>query len=116
MDQHSLTEGYVETEDEAIRNTELFINFVREKKFKLVSPVITPRYIPTCSLSLLRRLGQLAKKHDCHIQSHISESEDEVAFVQQLYPDQGTDTDIFDRAGLLRHKCIMAHGNHLSDA
>ena len=46
------------------------------------------------------------------MQSHIAESIDEEAFVESLYPGK-RDTAIFDEAGLLTDRCIMAHGVHL---
>ena len=62
----------------------------------MLFPVITPRFIPTCSAELLRGLGELASKYDAHVQSHISESIDEVTFVASLFPDK-TDAEVFDR-------------------
>lgn len=35
--------------------------------------------MPTCSRELLRGLGQLALKYGCHVQTHASESVDQVA-------------------------------------
>jgi len=47
-----------------------------------VLPVVTPRFIPTCSQPLLKALGELAVEFDgCHTTSHISESYDEVEFI-----------------------------------
>jgi guanine deaminase len=53
----------------------------------LVHPVVTPRFVPTCSPQLLARLGALAQRHGCHVQSHISESLDNDAFVAHLHPE-----------------------------
>lgn len=53
----------------------------------LVQPVITPRFVPSCTLDLLRGLGKLAQEHKVVIQSHISESLDEVAFCKALHPE-----------------------------
>ena len=49
--------------------------------------MITPRFVPSCSPALLQGLGDLARKHGCHVQSHISESLDNDAFVSQLHPE-----------------------------
>ena len=57
----------------------------------LVEPVITPRFVPSCSLELLRGLGKLAQEHKVAIQSHISESLDEVAFCKALHPEVSHD-------------------------
>ena len=58
------------------------LQYVRGLGTELVQPVITPRFIPTCTPELLEGLGALARKYDCHIQSHLSESHDEM---QVLY-------------------------------
>ncbi|CAF1544731.1 unnamed protein product [Rotaria magnacalcarata] len=116
---------YVETTDESIRNTEELIHYVHQMQKgrdvaginALIHPVITPRFIPTCSISLLSQLGQLAKKHDVHVQSHIAETADEVAFVHDLYPSigNGRDVAIFRETGLLTSKAVFAHGIYLAD-
>lgn len=87
-----------------------------------VMPIVTPRFIPTCSPQLMKQLGEIAEEYKCHVQSHISESLDEVEFSRQLdIIDTGrnsgrTDAEIFDSHKLLTDRCIMAHGVHLSDA
>ncbi|CAF3197982.1 unnamed protein product [Rotaria socialis] len=116
---------YVETTDESIRNTEELIHYVHQMQKgrdvagmnALIHPVITPRFIPTCSINLLSQLGQLAKKHDVHVQSHIAETADEVAFVHDLYPSigNGRDVAIFRETGLLTSKAVFAHGIYLAD-
>jgi len=62
-------------------------------------------------------LAELAKRYDVHIQSHISESKDEVEFVHFLHPDRGggRDAEIFDELNLLTNKTILAHGNYITD-
>ena len=57
---------------------------MRAKDNPLLLPVVTPRFVPTCSEALLSGLGALARAHGVHVQSHISESRDEVAFVHSL--------------------------------
>jgi len=127
MDQHG-AENYEEETENSLRSTEDFILYCNQVMSdchsskpglkKLIHPVITPRFIPTCSEELLHGLGELAKKYEedgVYVQSHISESFDEVAFVKALHPDAAGDVEIFNKHGLLRHRCIMAHGVHLSD-
>ncbi|KZT19416.1 Metallo-dependent hydrolase [Neolentinus lepideus HHB14362 ss-1] len=117
---------YVETTQESYEGTEEFINYVhgmksgRDAKGKdaLVNPVVTPRFVPTCSDALLTKLGELAKKHDVRVQSHASETVDQVLRVRKLHPDigGGRDTAIFKHFGLLTDKTLFAHGTHLRDA
>lgn len=49
---------------------------------RLVEPVITPRFVPTCSSELLKGLGQLAEKQGVRAQSHMAEARDLVNWVQ----------------------------------
>jgi guanine deaminase len=116
---------YIETTDESVRNTEEFINYVHHMQKgrdivgtnALIHPVITPRFIPTCSINLLSQLGQLTKKYDVHVQSHIAETADQVTFVHCLYPNigNGRDVAIFRETGLLTNKAVFAHGIYLAD-
>ncbi|KAI8330477.1 guanine deaminase [Chlamydoabsidia padenii] len=108
-------DDYVDSTTTAIDKTESFIQYCQQQPTRLLTPVITPRFIPTCTIDLLKQLGQLARHYNVPIQSHISESNDEVAFVHQLHPDFESDTTLFDTCGLLTDRSIMAHGVHLSD-
>ena len=91
-----------------------------------VLPLITPRFIPTCTPELLTALGNLAREENCHITSHISESLDEVAFTRQLHLAEATgvdknsndvtDSTIFHSHHLLTDQCIMAHGVWLAES
>ncbi|KAF5367818.1 hypothetical protein D9757_010350 [Collybiopsis confluens] len=44
----------------------------------LVQPVITPRFVPTCSDELLHGLGVLSEQKGWRVQSHMAESSDQV--------------------------------------
>jgi guanine deaminase len=133
MDRNSPSD-YCQTLEQNIQETEELIQYIYKTQSKgctalfqvppLVSPVVIPRFIPTCTPALLTELGNIAAKYDCHITSHISESVDEVEFTQFLERDcdnidgkiRRTDAMIFDSHKLLSNKCIMAHGVHVSDA
>ena len=49
-----------------------------------VHPVITPRFVPTCSSKLMFGLGNLAKQTGAFIQSHVSENKAEIEWVKEL--------------------------------
>ncbi|KAK1937922.1 Guanine deaminase [Phytophthora citrophthora] len=100
--------------DKCLAEAEEFIQYALGKNDELVRPVITPRFVPTCSLELLKGLGALAKKYDVHVQSHIAESKDEEDFVEMLHPGR-RDTELFEEAGLLTDKSCMAHAVHLKE-
>jgi guanine deaminase len=79
----------------------------------LVKPVITPRFIPSCTDELLYRLGALARDTGCHVQTHCSESDWEHGHV--LARCGITDTAALERFGLLSRHTILAHGNFVGE-
>lgn len=100
----------------ALADTEEFIQRVQElnKTTKQgVYPVVTPRFIPSCTDEALAGLGELAKKYGTHIQSHCSESDWEHNYVLERM--HKSDTFALHEMGLLQDKAIMAHAVFLSD-
>lgn len=87
---------------------------MKELNSELVQPVITPRFAICCDMPLMKELAALAKKDNLNIQTHISESVSEIEFACSLYGKESY-ADIYDEAGLLTEKCVLAHGVHLSD-
>ncbi|WP_428775496.1 amidohydrolase family protein, partial [Vibrio sp.] len=116
MDERSMCpDYYVDSDYQAsIDLTEMFINSVRTMKNNsgLIQPVVTPRFVPTCSLEAMQGLGQLAKRYDCPVQTHASESDWARDFSQKKY--QKTDVEIYQEAGLLGPKTILAHSIFLT--
>lgn len=102
--------------DDAVEGTRAFIDYVRTlpgNAAGLVQPVVTPRYIPSCTDETLARLGELAKETGCHVQSHCSESD---WTHQAVLARCGvTDTKAHDGFGLLTRRTVLAHGNHIDD-
>ena len=76
-------------------------------------PVITPRFVPTCTAELMAGLGALAKEHNLLVTSHVSENEGEIAWVKELHPEAPSYTAVYDMMGLLTDKTILAHGVYL---
>ena len=77
---------------------------------------ITVRFAVTSTEEQLREAGALAARHpDCHVHSHLSESEGEIELVRRLFPWAKDYTDVYDRFGLLGPRSLYAHGIHLSD-
>jgi len=75
---------------------------------------ITPRFAGSCSRNLLRRCGQIARECSVHIQTHLAESPSEVAWITNLFPDYPNYTSIYEHAGLLTDRTILAHCIYLS--
>lgn len=80
----------------------------------IVRPVITPRFAPSCTDESLKLLGDLHRETGCYVQTHISENHPEINFVKELFPDSKHYADVYDKAGLLGDKTILAHAVHLT--
>jgi guanine deaminase len=96
--------------------TRTFIDYVHTmpgNQAPLVMPVITPRFIPSCSDELLYKLGALAQRTGCHVQTHCSESDWEHRYVLERCGI--SDTAALEKFGLLSRRTILAHGNFISD-
>ncbi|WP_226781727.1 guanine deaminase [Oceaniglobus trochenteri] len=78
------------------------------------SYAITPRFAITSTPEQLRAAGALAAEHpDCHIQTHLSENHDEIAYTAELYPQARDYLDIYEGFGLLSDKTLLGHSIHL---
>nr|XP_033334241.1 guanine deaminase [Megalopta genalis]XP_033334242.1 guanine deaminase [Megalopta genalis] len=108
-------DGYYETTKESIANQNKFIDDINGLNSPLVKPIITPRFALSCDMTLLKELGKLAKEKNLHIQSHLSENIDEIIAVGNKFPECSSYADVYDVAGLLTNKTVMAHGVHLTD-
>lgn len=80
----------------------------------LVAPVVTPRFIPSCTDASLEGHAELAASAGVRIQTHCSEGDWEH---RHVFDRCGvTDTAALDRFGLLREHTVLAHATHLDDA
>ncbi len=92
----------------------------KTKKFKN-RYALTPRFAPTTSPEVMDKGSLLAKKNNSFIQTHLSETKEEIDYVLSLYQKiQGFEniksyTEIYEKCGILGRKTIMGHGIHLSD-
>lgn len=80
-------------------------------RFTRVKPILTPRFIPTCSDELMKRLGEIQRQYQLPVQSHLSENQGEIAWVQELCPDTRFYGEAYERFGLFGGDCptVMAH-------
>lgn len=100
----------------AISDTERFIQEVQALNKTTpqgVYPVVTPRFIPSCTDEALKRLGILAQTYDVHVQSHCSESDWAHHFVQERFGKN--DAQVLNEFGLVTKKAVMAHCGFLAD-
>ncbi|KAK8253500.1 guanine deaminase [Phyllosticta capitalensis] len=101
---------------DSVSSTVAVINHIRQldPHGTLVAPIITPRFAPSCTSHALSLLGALQREHDLLAQTHISENPSEVALVKAMFPSAKSYADVYDAAGLLNSKTILAHAIHLT--
>lgn len=109
-------DGYCESTEKSIKNTLAFIKSIEQIGNPLVKPIVTPRFALSCDMELMRELAKIAKARDLHIQTHVSENKDEIIAVKRAYPDQPSYAAVYDSAGLLTSKTVLAHGVYLGDS
>ena len=100
---------YIEETQKSIEDT---VEFVEKtiNKYKNVKPIITPRFVPSCTVNLMRELGDIAEKYDLKVQSHLSENLDEISLVKELHQECNSYINVYERYGLTRkNKTVMAH-------
>jgi guanine deaminase len=78
---------------------------------------LTPRFAPTSSPEQLALVGALFHaRPDLHMQSHLAETPEEVAWVRRLFPHYRDYFDLYLHYGLSGPRAIHGHGIHLSPA
>lgn len=93
---------------DSLKATEAYLE--RHMAADRVKSILTPRFAPTCTRELLKGLGELGKKYQCGVQTHIVESKWEAMESLRLFPDCNSDMEIYEKAGLLENgPVIMAH-------
>ena len=77
---------------------------------------VTVRFAPTSTDAQLAMAGALCRADPTlYMQTHVAENRDEVRWVQELFPDARSYLDVYDRAGLLHARSVLAHGIWLDD-
>jgi guanine deaminase len=76
---------------------------------------VTPRFAVSCTADLLRESAALARSTGAYWQTHVAEDPGEIAEVARLFPDAIDYVDVYDRAGGLGERTVLAHAVHLSD-
>lgn len=95
---------------QGLDDTRALIEYVRSlpgNENQTVLPVITPRFIPSCTDEMLHGLGELAQEYDCHVQTHCSESDWAHGYVLNRHGKR--DTESLRHFQLLTNKTVLAH-------
>jgi guanine deaminase len=100
---------------EAIKGVKLLAKRYKENY------AVTPRFAITTDPKTMKEAGKVAKKNKSFIQTHLSETKEEIKTVLDIYnhidgfKKVKSYTEIYDQCGLLSSNTIMGHGIHLSE-
>ena len=102
-------EGLQERVDDALKACDVLVE-AYGKEDSLVRPIVTPRFIPSCTPEMLQACGDMARRYNLPVQSHLSENHGEIAWVKELEPESRHYADAYDRYGLFgQTPTVMAH-------
>lgn len=93
-----------------------WINATKDK-FVNTKPILTPRFIPSCTDKLMEELREIQMAYGIPVQSHLSESPGEIDFVKFLRPNNEFYGDSYNEYDLFGYnddvdesvKTVMAH-------
>lgn len=74
----------------------------------------TPRFAVSCSADMLRESARLAAQCGAYWQTHLSEDAGEIDEVRRCFPQSRDYLDVYEQAGGLTDRAILAHAIHLS--
>ena len=95
----------------AAAEAERFVEESIRRGYVRTKPIVTPRFVPSCTGELMAALGRIRRKYVLPVQSHLSENPNEVQLVSELEPDAAFYGDAYDRHGLFGREgnTVMAH-------
>ncbi len=111
MDRNSI-EGLTETTEGSIADTRAWLDGCGE--YQNVKPILTPRFIPSCTNTLMEALSDIQQEYHLPVQSHLSENASEIAWVKELHPDTSCYGGVYDKYHLFGQDVptVMAHCVH----
>ncbi|RFU79309.1 guanine deaminase [Trichoderma arundinaceum] len=103
--------------EESLKATQQTIEHVRkiDPGFDIISPILTPRFAPSCSREAMSELAQIHRETNLPIQTHISENPGEIQLVAKLFPEADSYAGVYDKYGLLTPRTVLAHAVHISE-
>lgn len=91
-------------------------------KFQNTKPILTPRFVPSCTDELFEKLQEIHEKYNLPVQSHLSENPNEISFVKELCPYSKFYGDVYNKFGMFGKstdkknvKTVMAHCVYSTD-
>lgn len=112
MDRNAIPAVHDNVEQGALDTLDLHQRFHGQGRLR---HAVTPRFAITSTEAQLQSAGELLKIcSGALMQTHLSESAGEIAFVKKLFPNEADYTAVYERFGLVSDRSLFAHGIHLS--
>ena len=110
MDRNGSNDLQEESAEIAYQDTKEWI-IKAQGLFTYTKPILTPRFIPSCTDALMQKLKSLQVEFNLPMQSHLSENLDEIEWVKNLVPTSKFYGDAYHQFGLFGNTVptIMAH-------
>ena len=116
MDRSAPDELVEESADMSAFDTFGWINDIAGK-YERTKPILTPRFIPSCTDDLMDQLREIQRAYSLPVQSHLSENKGEIEWVKELRPDSAFYGDSYDKHDLFgdenldseKVNTVMAH-------
>lgn len=117
MDRNGSPALQEQSADTSAADTRRWLEDIRGR-YRNTLPILTPRFTPSCSDELMKKLSKIQKEYRLPVQSHLSENFSEIAWVRELCPESrfyGDAYDMFDLFGGEGCPTIMAHCVHSTE-
>lgn len=105
--------------EDTLKSKEDTIEWLEDTKdrYKNIKPILTPRFIPSCTDNLMEEIKQINNIYNIPVQSHLSENKSEIEWVAELHPNTKNYAEAYDKYNLFgkNNKTIMAHCVHCPD-
>ncbi len=100
--------------EQSVRDTRKWLE--ESRKYSNITPIITPRFLPSCTDDLLTELAIICREEKLQVQSHLSENLSEIEFVKELFPSTAGYADAYNQYKLFGGDVptIMAHCIYLT--
>ena len=108
-----ISRGLSIPDDDDYRLKENIYLYKKYKDYDLIDIGLGPHAIYTSNLDYLKKISDLAYKYKMPIHIHLSETKKENEDCIERFG--MTPTEVFEKAGIFKHKTIAAHGIYLTD-
>ena len=120
MDRNSPDDLREESAAASLGATKEWLELCVMRKYLNTMPILTPRFIPSCSDDLMRGLGGLRRTMNLPVQSHLSENRREVEWVRELCPSSEgygaayRDFDLFGGTPTVMAHCVWSDESEMA--